>query len=300
MTDRIGQKDNSSTSFDLGELVSLLAQYTQRLGKDVPSLRLKMRFCQLCETIMLNRDTIRLPHEGTLRNTLLELFTEWSSETNWETEFRLGAVAEQSKIQRDLEIACLRAMVPVTDGLVIKPSGGDAEISQATVKSRLFYRYYHHLVRVLERANAAETFADDHNPSASGLLTEDRINLAIQSLSHLLASNLDVGLQHCMALGYREDPKLRLVFMQLTAKMLRQGSFGGLNTKRVSSTPKAYLGALTAHTSNLALLVAICEACQPADIDEVSKLLFRVFEAKGDILSLVKVLSEREVAMTRK
>jgi neurofibromin 1 len=48
----------------------------------------------------------------------------------------------------------------------------------------------------------------------------------------------------------------------------------------------------------MALAVALVEACPPGEIDEVSLLLFRAFEAKGSLLQLAKVLVEREVTQT--
>ena len=141
-------------------------------------------------------------------------------------------------------------------------------------------------------------------PSLSGQTgknapTEDSSGLAILVLSNLLSANIDVGLKHCLTLGYHEEPNIRTAFMRLLANILQSGArFGGLTTRRFSSAPKAYHEALAGHSANLALAVAICEACPPNEIDEMSLLLFRVFEAKGTCLSLVKMLAEREVALT--
>jgi hypothetical protein len=48
-------------------------------------------------------------------------------------------------------------MVLITDGLSLRSSGEDE--TQTVVKSRLFYRYYLHFVKVLERSNASEVSA---------------------------------------------------------------------------------------------------------------------------------------------
>lgn len=49
---------------------------------------------------------------------------------------------------------------------------------------------------------------------------------------------------------------------------------------------------------NLAFAVTICEVAPPADVDEMLALLFRSLEAKGTLLSLIKVMIEKEVAQT--
>jgi len=84
----------------------------------------------------------------------------------------------------------------------------------------------------------------------------------------------------------------------LTAVLQRGARFGGLAVKRLSTTPKPYLELLTSDSGNLALAVAVCESSSPNEVDEISLLLFRVFEAKGNCLGLVKVLAEREIAQT--
>ena len=66
--------------FDVTELLFLLARYLNRLGRDDASLRVKMRFCQLVESIMtMTKDgMIAAAQDGLLRNTLLEYLSEWS------------------------------------------------------------------------------------------------------------------------------------------------------------------------------------------------------------------------------
>ena len=128
---------------------------------------------------------------------------------------------------------------------------------------------------------------------------EDLSSLALAALSNLLASNLDVGLKHCLSLGYHEDSSLRTGFMRLLTTILQRGArFGGLSAKRLSTAPKPYLNLMTSDPDNLALAVAICECSTPSEVDEISLLLFRVFESKGNSLGLVKMLAEREIAQT--
>lgn len=130
-------------------------------------------------------------------------------------------------------------------------------------------------------------------------IPEDASSLAISALFNLLSANLDVGLKHCLSLGYHEQPALRTAFMRLLTSILQQGTrFHGLLTKRLSAAPKPFTNLLVRDPDNLALAISMCEACPPNEIDEVSMLLFRVLEAKGLFLSLVKTLAEREIALT--
>jgi len=132
------------------------------------------------------------------------------------------------------------------------------------------------------------------------LATETSSSLAISALSNLLSANMDVGLKHCLTLGYHEDPLLRSAFLQLTSSILRTATpFGGLDSQLAQNNqPKPFLDALT--SDNLAFAVAICEVCPLPEVDEMLALLFRSMEAKGTLMNLVKVMIEKEVAQTRK
>lgn len=66
--------------FDLTELLFLVARYLNRLGKDDNALRVKVRFCQLVESILTREGMVATGQDGLLRNSLLEWFTEWSFE----------------------------------------------------------------------------------------------------------------------------------------------------------------------------------------------------------------------------
>jgi len=128
--------------------------------------------------------------------------------------------------------------------------------------------------------------------------TETSSSLAIAALSNLLSANMDVGLKHCLTLGYHEDPLLRSAFLQLTSSILRTATpFGGLDIQSTQSNqPKPFLDALV--SDNLAFAVAICEVCPVPEVDEMLGLLFRSMEAKGTLMGLVKVMLEKEVAQT--
>jgi hypothetical protein len=44
--------------------------------------------------------------------------------------------------------------------------------------------------------------------------------LAIQGLSLLLDSNMDVGLKHCLSMAYSDDPHVRAVFIHVFSQVL--------------------------------------------------------------------------------
>jgi neurofibromin 1 len=92
--------------------------------------------------------------------------------------------------------------------------------------------------------------------------------------------------------------------MQIMSMVMGQGArMGGLGGtgSRPSSMSWKYLeivAGVTGGEGDLTLASAVCDACPPGEIDEVSLLMFRVFEANGNLLGLLKMLVEREVAQT--
>lgn len=67
-----------------------------------------------------------------------------------------------AQYQRELDHACLRTMVPVTDGLRLSAGGEESEDRQGVRKSRLFYRHYCNLVKVIEKFNSEEVSHRNH------------------------------------------------------------------------------------------------------------------------------------------
>jgi hypothetical protein len=60
------------------------------------------------------------------------------------------------KPQSDLHRACLKALVPITERLVIKVKGEEGDGQAVEVSSRLFHRYFQQLLSILERALSAD------------------------------------------------------------------------------------------------------------------------------------------------
>lgn len=60
------------------------------------------------------------------------------------------------RLNRDVEHATLKAMVPVTQGLSLRGPGEDSETTLTAVKTRLFYKYYAHLSKMLEPTHTSE------------------------------------------------------------------------------------------------------------------------------------------------
>jgi neurofibromin 1 len=78
--ERIQDASENLYTVDLGNLVLSFARYLNRLGSGQVTLRIKKRMCQLTEILMIKKDYVTLRQEIKLRNRLLEIFIEWTSD----------------------------------------------------------------------------------------------------------------------------------------------------------------------------------------------------------------------------
>lgn len=78
--DRMVSPSDSIFSVDFGALVLYFARYLHRLGHSLNGLRVKIKMCQLCETLMLKKEYISLRQEIRLRNKMVEVMIEWTSD----------------------------------------------------------------------------------------------------------------------------------------------------------------------------------------------------------------------------
>lgn len=117
-------------------------------------------------------------------------------------------------------------------------------------------------------------------------------------MTNLLSANMSIGLKHSLALGYHEDPTMRVACTRMMTEVLRSGAEldGTQSNRAAAAPPRPYLDML--QPANLALAVAVVECCPAAEVDEVSQMLFRVTEENGALLPLMRVLIDREVALT--
>lgn len=179
------------------------------------------------------------------------------------------------------------------------------------MQSRLILRAFQLLIRIIEQPSGREDISIRHSPSVLSLSRPDHArtavapadasSLAVAVLANIVCANIDIGLKHCLALGYHRDPVLRVAFMQIISYALRHGArFGSsaaaANAKRQSAKHRPFLDLLVG--GNMAIAVAIIDVCPSADVDDLAGVLFQAFEAKGTLISFLRILIEREVAQT--
>lgn len=182
-------------------------------------------------------------------------------------------------------------------------------------KSRQFSMYFNYFLKVCNRAKDAEASAAARTIAASGasgpvaaarraqgaaLANESEVlqESAIQALSNLLAANIDSGLQHSLPLAYKDDLRIRTVFMQIMTNVLRQGAqFDDL--ERLSSTRQQQnqLAELIADPG-MQLALSICQVCRGFEADSLDCVLLSLFDSRGEVLRFLGLALREEIERT--
>lgn len=155
--DRMSASENAgSLHIEMGEIMLALARYIHQLSRDDLSLRIKAKLCYLCEAELAKPSCLVFFNNSLFRNTMLQWIVEWSTESFRDTNGYHPERTSDGRLQRELDQACLRAMVPITEGLVLNVVGEGARDTHNVARSRLFHRHYLHLVQVIERSHSTE------------------------------------------------------------------------------------------------------------------------------------------------
>ncbi|CAJ0836147.1 20802_t:CDS:10 [Entrophospora sp. SA101] len=312
--ERIQDASENLYTVDLGGLVLSFARYLNRLESNSVALRVKKKMCQLAEVLMIKKDYITLRQEIKLRNKLLEIFIEWTLDYSMKTDGKGNDDISSSKserMHRDLDQACLKAIVSILAQLPLQPSETVHEADLSLVKSRLFYKYFTFFIKLLNRCRILEaidsgTQSAKNNPDLQLLLSRSKEyvkdlgplkDYTILALSNLLSANVDSGLKHSLSMGYHEDTKTKTAFMQVLTNILNQGTeFEGLAENAMDDRFDKLVELIT--DSDLSIALSLCEVCPVSDIDEVSRVLLAVFDSRHQTMPLLKAIIEKEVANT--
>ncbi|KAJ1987203.1 Ras GTPase activating protein ira2 [Dimargaris cristalligena] len=222
-----------------------------------------------------------------------------------------GSFLQNEKLHRELDQDCMKTVVSLLLGLPLQPQDNVVESELGTVKSHQFYRYFSFFIKLLNRCRVLEILESGAHRTK---LTQDLQNLLAQSkeyikdlrplkeytilaLSNLLSANVESGLKYSLTMGYHEDTRIRTSFMQVLTNILNQGTeFESLTDISLVEKQEKLLDIIL--EPDMAVALALCDACPVADIDELSMVLLSVFESRGLAIPLLKGVTERELYKT--
>ncbi|KAI9283473.1 hypothetical protein BC943DRAFT_100701 [Umbelopsis sp. AD052] len=301
--DRINASSESVFSINFSGLIHQFARYLNKLGNSQTALKMKIRMCNLCEALMQKKDYVTIRQEYLVRNRLLEIIVEWTSDFALKPESKSNHnpvdSAMNEKLYHDLDQACLKTIVALLHQLPLQPLEPAQEGQLGQVKSRIFYKYFTFFLKLLNRCKNIET-VNGMKPNRTIENPKDLEplkNYTILAMSNLLSANVDAGLKYSLTMGYHEDTRTRAAFMQVLTNILKQGTeFDTLAEDFEEERNERLVRMLVDSDVNLTL--AFCEVCPAQQIEEVAEVLMACFESRNKHMELLKTLISREVENT--
>ncbi|KAI8079304.1 hypothetical protein BDF21DRAFT_493917 [Thamnidium elegans] len=301
--DRLVDKSENLFTVDFGTLINQYAVYLNKLGTNATSLKVKIKMCQLVEVLMNKKERITLRQEFKLRNKLLEIFVEWTSDFTLipdnVSQSSGYEAAQLEKLQCDLDLACLKTIVALLHQLPLQPSEPVHESDALLIKSRIFYKYFTFFFKLLNRCRVLEielipqTRSYDSQFRNGSELTPLK-NYTILALSNLLSANVDAGLKYSFSMGYHEDTRTRSAFMEVLTNILNQGTeFETLAETVMTDRYEKLIDMLVQFDLNLTL--ALCEVSPSVDSDDAANVLLSCFASRNKTMVLLKSVIEKEV-----
>ena len=228
----------SALSIDVGALTLSFAKFLDELAEGASTLRVKIKICQLCETITQKKELLNLRHDVRIRNQLLEVIFGWIARPGSPKDALISAgarVEEILRLQRDLDRASLKALADLTYRLPLQPAEGQTDADTSDLKSQMFHTYFN---RFLSLLSYESTEIGRNEVRLTTSVSEESMTtpeLAITALSNLLSANIDVGLKHSLGIGYHEDLDIRTAFVKVLCNILIQGTeFNNLSDAAVN------------------------------------------------------------------
>ncbi len=288
-----------------------IVRYVRHLDMTVHAIHIKTKLCQLVEVMMKRRDDLAFRQEMKFRNKLVEYLTDWVMGTSHQIAPPSSGdviITSTSLIFRDLDQACMEAVAALLRGLPLQPEESDrGDLMDA--KSALFLKYFTLFMNLLnDCVDSSEADKDVSNPPllhprpriTAGKLTALR-NATICAMSNLLSANIDSGLMHSIDLGYNPDLQTRAAFMEVLTQILAQGTEFDTLAETVLADRFEQLVQLVTMISDkgeLPIAMALANVVTTSQMDELSRVLVTLFDAKHLLSPLLWNMFYREVEVS--
>ncbi|KAK6954912.1 hypothetical protein Daesc_002541 [Daldinia eschscholtzii] len=289
----------AASSINFGSLGLSFAKFLDGVADNVASLRVKIKICQMCETVNRKKEHLNLRDDVRKRNQLLEYIFSWIARPRsppTDGNYMQLHQDNATRIQRDLDKACLRSLAELTYRLPLQPGDGQNDAGISELKSQMFRTYFNRFLSLLNYEPSDSIRGDVTGGSSHRDESGSTSELAITILSNLLSANIDVGLKYSLGIGYNENVEIRTAFIKVLYNILVQGTeFSNLSDKAVNEKYDELLELLT-HDMNLA--VAISTVCPSGEVEELTISMLYIFESRGRTFELMEALIKQEIEDT--
>jgi hypothetical protein len=293
---------------DCNSTLAALAIFISRFDF-TSSLRTKIKFCQLCELVYTRFRTQALTQavrkDSHARNIVVDYLMGWFHEVKEPIPI-YGYDRDDSDLQKELNLVCLRTVVKLLERMKLQPLDGSTGDDGSHVVTRLCTRYTSTLLAMMKQFEPPKGDIVTSDTVSESPTLQRRIHvsqreaevrdLVITGLSHLVTANSEAGFKNCLRLAY-ESTRNKIIHAHLFARVLGQGTRFELQEQSTVQTPQARLRELV-KSPDMVLALAICETCPPAEMDITISALLNIFDTRNSLMSLIKLLIDREISVT--
>lgn len=226
----------AASSVSFSSLGLSFAKFLDGVADNTASLRVKIKICQLCESVNRKKEHLNLRDDVRKRNQLLEYIFSWIARPRSPpSEGNYSRQDDTARVQRDLDKACLRCLAELTYRLPLQPGDGQNDAGTSELKSQMFRTYFNRFLSLLNYEPPDSIRGDISAATAHRDEAGSTSELAITILSNLLSANIDVGLKYSLSIGYNENVEIRTAFVKVLYNILVQGTeFSNLSDKAVN------------------------------------------------------------------
>lgn len=228
----------AASSIHLGSLTLNFAKFLDGVSDTADTLRVKIRVCHLSEAVTKRKEHLNLRDDVRIRNQLLDYIFGWITRPkspHVEQHATLARPDDISRLQKDLDRACLRSLADLTFRLPLQPLDTSTDAGMSEMKSQMFHAYFNRFLSLLNHETIDPSRTEPASSSAGREDTISNSDLAIVILSNLLSANIDVGLKHSLSIGYHDNVDIRTAFVRVLYNILVQGTeFSNLTDSAVS------------------------------------------------------------------
>lgn len=233
----------AAATVDFGSLCLSFVKFLNGKGvaENPASPVVKIKICQLCESVTRKKEHLNFRDDIRRRNQLLDCIFSWiTPPRSPQSDGAHMSVRqdEAARVQRDLDKACFRCLAGLTYRLPLQPGEGQSDAGTNELKSQMFHMYFNRFLSFLNHESTENSRGDMPTHDEAGSTSA----LAITILSNLLSANIDVGLKHSLSIGYHEKVEIRTAFVKVLYNILVQGTeFSTLSDKAVNEKYNALL-----------------------------------------------------------
>ncbi|KAH7098759.1 hypothetical protein BKA62DRAFT_711739 [Auriculariales sp. MPI-PUGE-AT-0066] len=293
--------ETAKNNVDISRTVMAISRMFRRGDVSKAAYRVKLKFCQLCDTLIKKKDLVSVRKENSLRNALVEKCFEWIKDS----QNHLKTIDPMHlRIQAESDTACLSTAVTLLQDLRLEPPDQATSSDKANLLSRLFNRYFMDMQRMAGIRNmgamqSEEDLAESFTSASRQGRDEPAIReLVVTGIVNMFQANVDAGAKHCLALGIEADTRQRVMFCQIFSRILQSENRLKLEGIGDPSPPPQRNQLCDMLRQSDLLALAVCEICPANEVEILIPILLNVFDTRESLVRLMKTAIDKEISRT--